>query len=484
VLASDRDRAATAAGAVAPAATGVREDRRRPATTRLRVSLAASLAGKAAEMVTLVLLATVVPRALGPQDYGRFAVPLTIVTLGSLAMTLGGPTLMARYVPTAPESERVALARALGARLARGRALQLAALAVVAVVAATLDPAHVPPAETALVVAALAVNVATSVALQVTLGLGRAGPWSARFPLQNAVLVAAVLVLHGAYGATGAVVALVVAALAAGALAATAVAPVVTADVAPVAVPDGAIRFGALQATGAALVQGAHRGGVVVVAVLVGSAVETGYAALAIGIALGATYAVLQTFTVALPHLAGAADTAVGRATPPAAPIDGGRPIAARGPDAGPVRAEVVSRRLAGALLAVIAPAALIGGGLADRLVPAVFGEDYAGAAGAFVPALAVVVLAPLSSLLVQATALRLRAEVAVASGVATAAAFLAGALVMVPAWGAAGATGAALAGVAGGTVVSLRMLPGAAGARLVGATCLAAGAVLAVGLA
>ena len=33
------------------------------------------MAGKAAELVTLALLATVVPRVLGPDEYGRFAVP-------------------------------------------------------------------------------------------------------------------------------------------------------------------------------------------------------------------------------------------------------------------------------------------------------------------------------------------------------------------------------------------------------------------------
>jgi hypothetical protein len=57
----------------------------------VRGPIAASVAGKAVEMATLVLPATVVPRALGPSDYGRFAVALTIVTLGSLALTLGGP---------------------------------------------------------------------------------------------------------------------------------------------------------------------------------------------------------------------------------------------------------------------------------------------------------------------------------------------------------------------------------------------------------
>ena len=417
-------------------------------------------------MVTLVLLATVVPRALGPEDYGHFAVPLTVVTLGSLAMTLGGPTLMARYVPTAPVGERPALARAIGRRLARGRAVQCGALALAALVAVVWDPGRFPPLATALVVVALALNVGTTLALQVTLGLGRAGPWSARYPVQNTVLVAAVLVLHAAFGTTGATVALVVAASAAAVLAAAVLVPVVRADVARVPVPPGAIRFGALNATGAAFVQCAHRGGVVAVALLVGSAVETGYAALAIGIALGATYAVLQTFTVTLPHLAGRSAA------------DGSDDRHDRS-DARP--GEVVLRRLAGGLLVVVIPAALGAAVLLDTLVPAAFGHRYAAASAAFGPALAVVVLAPLSALVVQAAALRLQPEVALASGVATFAGFLVGVVALVPLWSAAGATAAALVGVAAGTAVAVWRLPGAAGWRVVAASFLGATAVLGV---
>ena len=101
---------------------------------RLRAAVAGSLVAKTLEVATLVLLATLVPRALGPADFGRFSVLLTIVTLGSLALTLGGPTLMARFVPAAPPHERVALARAIGARLTRGRAAQLLAIALAAIV--------------------------------------------------------------------------------------------------------------------------------------------------------------------------------------------------------------------------------------------------------------------------------------------------------------------------------------------------------------
>ena len=90
----------------------------------LRGPIAASVAGKTVEMATLILLATLVPRALGPSDYGRFAVALTIVTLGSLALTLGGPALVTRYVPGVPPDEQIPLARALGVRLAREAGFQ------------------------------------------------------------------------------------------------------------------------------------------------------------------------------------------------------------------------------------------------------------------------------------------------------------------------------------------------------------------------
>ncbi|MBA3243588.1 MAG: hypothetical protein H0T61_00225, partial [Actinobacteria bacterium] len=67
------------------------------------------LAGKALEAVTLVLLITLVPRLLGPTDYGSFAVALSIVTLGSAASALGGPTWMSRFVPTVAAADRAGL---------------------------------------------------------------------------------------------------------------------------------------------------------------------------------------------------------------------------------------------------------------------------------------------------------------------------------------------------------------------------------------
>jgi O-antigen/teichoic acid export membrane protein len=409
-------------------------------------------------MVTLVLLATVVPRVLGPTAYGRFAVPLTVVTLGSLALTLGGPTLMARFVPAAPPGERVALARALGARLARGRAVQLTAMGVVVAGLVAVAPDRLPPLATAYVAAALALNVAASLLLQTALGLGRTGAWSTRYPLQNAVLIVSVLALYDAAGDIGAVAANLVAAVAAVVFGLAVAVPALRPTGPPVPVPEGAIRFGALQATGAALVQVAQRGGVLAVALLAAdatNATETGFAALAIGIALGATYAILQAFTVALPHLAHTSSD------------DG----------------EATLRRMAGGLLVVLVPALVLGALLLHRLVPVVFGDDFREADDAFGPALALVALAPLNALYVQTSALRMRAEASAAAGVAAAGAFLVVAVLAVPAWGGAGGTAAALAGAVGGALASTRLLPGAASPRLLAASAAGAALVLGVGV-
>lgn len=400
----------------------------------LRAAVAGSLAGKTLEMITLVALATVVPRVMGPEDFGRFSVPLTIVTIGSLAMTLGGPAVLARYVPVAPPAARPALARAIGARLARGRGLQLVVIAVVAVALSAVDPASFPPSVTLVVVAALAANVGAQLCLQVGLGLGRTGPWSFRYPLHNAVLIVAVLTLDSAAGSTGAVAGILVAAVTTLAFGWWVVAPLRREGATDVAVPAGAIRFGVLQASGAALTQFAQRGAVLAAAMLAGSTIETGYAALAVGIALGATYAVLQTFTVMLPHLAadGATD-------------------------------ETPLRRLAAVLLVVIVPAAVAAVAGLDIAVPAIFGSDFTAAAHVFVPAAAVVVLAPLNALVVQVTALRFRPEVALWSGLAAAGGFAGTALVATPTWGAAGAVTATLVAMAASAAVATAALPGAA---------------------
>jgi O-antigen/teichoic acid export membrane protein len=427
----------------------------------LRRAVTVSAVGKAAELVTLVALALLVPRLLGPADFGRFSVALTIVTIASVAMMLGGPTLMARYVPAAPPGERAALARALTARLAVGRAAQLAVVALAAGVLVAVDPSAFPADLTALVLVSLALSVAATLALQAGLGLGRTGPWSARYPLQNAVLVVAVLVLYPVGGVTAAVAGIALSCAVALGLAALTAGPALCGPRTAVELPAGALRFAMLQAAGGALAQLAHRGGVVAVALLAGSTVQTGHAALALGVALAATYAVAQAFTVALPGL-----------------------VERGSEEPGLCAGEAALRRLAGLALAIIVPAALATALLLEDLVPAVFGAAYTGAAGAFAPALAMVVLAPVNALALQAAALRLRPEATLHSAVAGAVVFALTALVAVPSLGATGGTAAALAGTVAAALVSIRLLPGAVGGRVGAASLGGAAAVLLLALA
>jgi O-antigen/teichoic acid export membrane protein len=416
--------------------------------------------GKLAELVTLVVMATVLPRALGPSDFGYFSGALTLVTLVALAMTLGGPTTMARYVPAADPSDRRLLARRLGMRLAKGRGIQLAVLTVVAGAVAAVAPDRVSPGVAAIVFVALALNVVASLELQVGLGLGRTAFWSARFPLQNACLVLAVLVLYPVAGRTSALLGIAAAALAAAALGAVVVAPVLSPPDRPVPLPAGAVRFGALHAGGAALNQFVQRGGVLAVALLAGAGAgaETGYCAVALGIALGITYAVLQAFTVALPHLSTA-----------------DRPVEA---------AEDVLRRFATRLLAVLTPIALLVAVVLPALVPAVFGSEYGDATAAFVPAIALVLVSPLTSFTVQCSALRLRPEVPLVAGLVGVAVFVVVAVLAVPPLGAAGGTAAALGASLTAGSVSAALLATSVGVALPAATVGAVALVLAAGVA
>ena len=453
-----------------------------PAAAGLRRPVVAGVVGKAAEAVTLVLLATVVPRLLGPADYGRLSVVLTLVAVGSVALTLGGATLLSRYVPAAPAQGRAALARALTLRLARNRIAPFALLATVAAVLAAAG--RVPPSAAAWVLLALALNVAATLALQADLGLGRAAAWSARYPVQNAVLIAAVVALYATAGVSGAIAGVAVAGGAGLVLALTATASLWrAAPGAPVHLPTGAARFGLTAAATGALMQLVQRGGVLAAALL-STDEETGHAAVAIGVALAATYAVAQVFVVTLPALTArhaAADRGHDHAGDDEArrEIDGaGRPGSVRG--VSPSAAEPALRRLAGALLAVVLPAALLGVLAVDLVVPVVLGPAYVDAAAAFPPALAAVVLAPLIALTLQAAVLRLRPGATLAAAAAGSVAFAVAAVPAVPAWGAVGAAAAMLAGTAVAAGVGVLAVPGCAGWRLPAASL--AGAVAVAG--
>src|SRR5512145_2692803 len=85
----------------------------------------AAVRGKSLELVTQVLLVTLVPRLLGPAEFGRLTVALAIVTLGAVAISLGSPSAFARFVPGEPEPRRAGLARSMTSGLLPVRGVQL-----------------------------------------------------------------------------------------------------------------------------------------------------------------------------------------------------------------------------------------------------------------------------------------------------------------------------------------------------------------------
>ena len=118
-------------------------------------------------------------------DYGRFAVALTIVTLGLAGADPRRAALVTRYVPAAPPDGQLPLARALGGQLAREASVQLCVLAGIAALVTVVFAVDVPWTETIAVGTGLLLNVVATIALLVVLGLGRAGAWSARYPIQT-----------------------------------------------------------------------------------------------------------------------------------------------------------------------------------------------------------------------------------------------------------------------------------------------------------
>jgi O-antigen/teichoic acid export membrane protein len=396
----------------------------------------AGFAGKGVELLSQVLLVTALPAALGPADYGTFAVALAAVSVVSASVTVGGPAVMTRFVPAAAPGERDGVARALMVRLGRWRAVQVAAVAVGGAVLAAVAPDTFAPDVMALVVIAVAFDVAATVAFQAALAFGGAALWSFRFPLQNTVLAGAALVLHAVFGTTGAVAGIAVASAAALAVASARVAPRLRRAPRGAAIPPGALRFGLLQGAAGLLTQLQTRGGVLAVALLYGSRVESGFASLAIGVALTPIYAVRQAFTVQLPGLASRhrEDEAA---------------------------AEAAAHRLARGLQPLLIAGALVAALWLDDLLPAVLGEGFSGVDSALGPALALLPLAAPTALGTQLTALRLQPELRLQATVAGTLVFLMVALAAVPSAGAVGATSALLAATALALAVFALRLPG-----------------------
>lgn len=426
------------------------------ANTVPRAAVATGVAAKCAEAATLLVLVTVVPRALGPADYGIFALALSVVTVGSAAVSVGASPMLARFVPAATASERTAVARALGARLVRRRLPVTAIAAVAALALAAAFPATFPPLATALVAVAFVLDVAATLCFQLALGLGRFRAWSFRYPVQNGVLTLAAILLAAALGGTGALIAVTVAAAGALSMGMVVGALPLRGTVSAAVIPSGAAQFGRSHAIASFMLLVAHRGGIVVVAIVAGTR-ETGYAGLAIGVGLAALYAVHQIFLLQLAALSERVDDDL-------------------------AAAERAARRLAEQALLVLAPVAVVVAVALEPLLAAVFGPEFADARTSFVPILALLPLIPLAALGSQLASLTLKPQAMVTASGAALAVFVATAPAGVLLWGGPGGPASLLACTVG-LVVVLSMTLDLAERRFYVAAAASSAAALAIGL-
>jgi O-antigen/teichoic acid export membrane protein len=427
---------------------GVRRSAERPP----RRASTIGLVGKALEFASLVPLVTVLPRALGASDYGVFALGVSLVTIAGGAASLGGPTMATRFVAAAPPSERAPLARAV---IRRSAAWRIGAAALVASVVLVARPVDLPGGVAWLVFAAVALDVLATLLLQAALPLGGIVAWSVRYPLQNVVLTVSAIVLHDRFGTAGAVAALPVASGAALVLAAVAAVPRLrTAATAP-RLPEGMRRFAILQGTSGLMQLVVLRGAVIAVGLAGASNAEVGFAGVAIGIATALTYAVWQPYAVELPRLV-------------TMPLE---------------EACAWLERTTRLGMMLVAPVLLVGLVVAqEAVVPYILGPSFSDAVVPVGLALGAVVFAPATAALNQAAALKLRPELRLVSSASGALVFVAAAILMVPRWDAAGASGALVAAAAVSAVVGAVTCPDVIRGRDTAAAVLVAAAL--VGLA
>jgi O-antigen/teichoic acid export membrane protein len=423
-------------------ASALPEDGGRDVFRSARPTIVAGVVGKLVELPPLALMFTLVPRVLGPSRFGEFALGFFTVTLGSACVALSGAALMSRFIASAPPERRVHTAYLLGVDVAKRRLVQIAAVAVCGILLAVALPGRFPPAFVAIVVLALAIDLLATLCFQIALGLGGTTLWSFRYAIQNATILVSTLLLTAAFGAKAAVAGLLVGSVVALAIGVAAVFRPLAAAGTDKNRPEARLsadmsRFRTLKGLSNVLTQLAHRSGVILVAIIAGSRVQTGYAGLAIGASLTATYAIWQVFVVQLP--AHSEQTARNQES-----VEVGLQRFAR-------RAEFVSVALALVAAAILSPA-----------VSLLLGDRFSGARSAFVFGIALVPLAPLTALGSQVATLRLRPEVEARAAAFGAAVFFVASLAAIPFWGATGAAAALLLSAVATVVVLLFRLRGA----------------------
>jgi O-antigen/teichoic acid export membrane protein len=402
----------------------------------------AALQGKALEVTTQVLLVMLLPRFLGPAEFGRLTVALTIVTLASVTLSLGAPSSFARFLPAEAAARRAGLARSMTLQLLRVRSVQLVIAGGLGAALVLVVPARFPPLDTGLVFLALVAEVGAVLAAQVALGIGRTWVWSFRIAAKNAALLVAVPLLFHLLGPVGLLQSILLSSVAGLVFAGWTVLGLIWRAERGIPIPAGAARYGIVAGLALLVGQLTYRGPVLAATVLAGSAVETGFAALAGSVAMAIMLAVREVFTVSLPEL-----------------------VDHWGRDRG--HAQGLLRRLGWWSEAALVPGSLLGVMLLGHGLPLVAGQQFTPAVGTLVPILALFPLLPLPLLGWQGAALQLRPEVALTISAAGLLAFLATAVLLVPLWGARGASAGLLAAVAASSLLTAWLLPTSVPPRL-----------------
>ena len=401
----------------------------------------AAIRGKALEFATQVLLVTLVPRLLGPAEFGRLTVALAIVTLGAVAISLGSPSAFARFVPAEPEPRRAGLARSMTIQLLPLRGAQLAIAGVICAILVYTGP-RFDALDAGLVFVALCAEVAAILAAQVALGLGETWIWSFRISARNLGVLVLVPILAPLAGSAGVLASVTLGFLAGLVFAGSQVMSLVRHAEHDVPVPAGAMQFGRVAGLAILVGQLTYRGPVMAASLLGLSANEVGFAGLAASIAMAIIFAVRELFMVSLPELVESWSRD---------PTDADRRLRHLGE-----RAQwILTACAAGGVVAL------------NRVLPLVAGDQFAPAAAPMISVLAMLPLLPLPAIGVQAASLRLRPGLPVAIDTVSLVAFAVAAVFLVPRWKAAGASAALLIAIATSAVLTARAIPAVVTPRL-----------------
>ncbi|MHB1131399.1 MAG: oligosaccharide flippase family protein [Chloroflexota bacterium] len=160
----------------------------------------------------LVLFVVLVPRLMGPEVYGQYALLSSFIALGGTVITFAADETFGRFVPEWQASQRLEM---LGKFLFNFLGFKLVAnLLVAAVMYLTLTVAfgHLfEPAYFLLVVAILVVSDLAALPRSLLFGLNELGKHSLREPLRRALTLALLLLFFHFYGLLGALVAVLLA---------------------------------------------------------------------------------------------------------------------------------------------------------------------------------------------------------------------------------------------------------------------------------